>query len=120
VEPDPFEDEEDRVEIGEPPSFAHGERVVCRFNVRNDGTFPGKEIGDPLVGRGEIGYVASIGTFLQRYYIYAVDFVDSGHRVGMRSRELVSIDRLPPRVLERLGPRAAELERLGRPERDHA
>lgn len=104
----------DEVEIASPPRFNYGERVISRFVVRNDGTYRGKDIGDVLVRKGEIGYVSSIGTFLQRYYIYAVEFVDSGNRVGMRGRELVSLDRIPPQVLERLGPRAAELDELRR------
>ena len=31
---------------------------------------------------------STIGTFLQQFYIYAVDFVDSGTRVGMKRKEL--------------------------------
>ena len=45
-----------------------------------------------LVKKGDIGYVGSIGTFLQRYYIYGVEFVERGYRVGMKARELVSLD----------------------------
>jgi nitrogen fixation protein NifZ len=102
----------DEVELTSPPRFEYGERVISRHTVRNDGTYRGKDIGDVLVTRGEIGYVSSIGTFLQQFYIYAVEFVDSGHRVGMRGRELVSLDRIPPAVLQRLGPRTAELDTL--------
>jgi len=112
--PDVRRDSEE-VELALAPRFAFGERVVSRFTVRNDGTFQGKDIGDVLVSRGEVGFVHSIGTFLQQYYIYAVEFVDSGHRVGMRGRELVSLDRISPDVLARLGPRVAELARLARP-----
>ncbi len=104
----------DEVELVDPPRFTYGERVVSRFTVRNDGTYCGRDIGDVLVRRGEVGFVHSIGTFLQQYYIYAVEFVESGHRVGMRARELVSLDCIAPEVLERLGPRAADIEALGR------
>jgi len=90
------------VELDGPPRFAFGERVVSRFNVRNDGTFTGREIGDCLVQKGEVGYVTSIGTFLQQYYIYGVEFVERGYRVGMKGRELASLDRVPPEVQERL------------------
>ena len=38
--------------------------------------------------KGEIGYVVSIGTFLQQFYIYGIEFVDSGNRVGMKRKEL--------------------------------
>lgn len=91
------------VELNDPPRFDYGERVVSRSTVRNDGTFAGAEIGDVLVTKGELGYVTSIGNFLQQYYIYAVEWVDSGYRVGMRAKELMSLDRLPPEVLEQLG-----------------
>ena len=102
----------DEVELASAPRFAFGERVVSRATVRNDGTYRGKDIGDVLVKRGDIGFVHSIGTFLQQYYIYAVEFIDSGHRVGMRARELVSLDNIPEEVLLRLGPRASELDAL--------
>ena len=93
----------DVVELDAPPRFAFGERVVSRFVVRNDGTYPGRDIGAVLVNRGDVGYVASVGTFLQQFYIYAVDFVATGCRVGMKGRELVSLDNLPPELLDRLG-----------------
>ena len=93
----------DVVELDAPPRFAFGERVVSRFVVRNDGTYPGRDIGAVLVNRGDVGFVASVGTFLQQFYIYAVDFVATGCRVGMKGRELVSLDNLPPELLDRLG-----------------
>ena len=60
--------------------------------MRNDGTFGGAEVGDLLVRKGDVGYVKSIGTFLQQFYIYGVDFVDLGYVVGMKGRELRSLD----------------------------
>lgn len=76
------------VELQSDPAFAFGQKVRSRHNVKNDGTFFGVEVGERLVGKGEVGYVRDIGTFLQRYYIYAVEFVASGLVVGMRAREL--------------------------------
>ena len=80
------------VELNEAPAFNYGEKVRSRNNVRNDGTFPGKEVGDILVKKGDVGYVTSIGTFLQQFYIYGVEFIVNGYRVGMKSRELESLD----------------------------
>jgi len=40
------------------------------------------------------GYVISIGTFLQQYYIYGVEFLESGFRVGMKRKELESVELL--------------------------
>jgi nitrogen fixation protein NifZ len=82
----------DVIEIDAQPRFDYGEKVRSRFTVRNDGTFRGKEIGEVLVKKGDVGYVASIGTFLQQYYIYGVEFVARGYRVGMKGRELESLD----------------------------
>lgn len=83
---------EEPVELYGPPRFDYGDKVRSKKYVKNDGTFPGKEIGEVLVRKGDIGYVQSIGTFLQRYYIYAVDFYETGRVVGMRGRELELID----------------------------
>lgn len=104
--------DDDVVELAHPPRFRMGERVASRTVVRNDGTYTGKDIGEVLVHRGEIGFVSSIGTFLQQFYIYAVEFVDSGHRVGMRAKELCTLDHLPEDVLAQLGERAARLPEL--------
>lgn len=78
----------DVVELNEPPYFAYGEKVRARRAIRNDGTYPGKDIGDILVRKGDEGYVSSIGTFLQQFYIYGVEFTATGYRVGMRRKEL--------------------------------
>lgn len=78
----------DVIELSEPPFFAFGEKVKAKRVIRNDGTYAGKEIGDILARKGEIGYVVSIGTFLQQFYIYGVEFTESGNRVGMKRKEL--------------------------------
>ena len=104
--------DDDTVEIAHPPRFEMGERVASRSVIRNDGTYTGYDIGDVLVRKGDIGYVRSIGTFLQQFYIYAVEFTDSGHQVGMRAKELCTLDHLPDEVLAQLGERAALLSTL--------
>ena len=72
----------DVVELNGPPVFNYGEKVRSRRTIRNDGTFPGKDIGEILVKKNDEGYVTSIGTFLQQFYIYGVEFISSGYRVG--------------------------------------
>ncbi len=104
------------IELAFPPRFQYGERVIARSVVRNDGTYNGKDIGEVLVHKGEIGYVININTFLQQFYIYAVDFVDSGHRVGMRAKELCTLDNLPDEVLAQLGDKASSITTLGQPQ----
>ena len=108
--------DDDTVELVHPPRFEMGERVISRSVVRNDGTYNGRDIGVVLVRKGEIGFVRSIGTFLQQFYIYAVEFTESGHQVGMRAKELCTLDHLPEDVLaqlaERLGDQAIRLTTL--------
>ncbi|MDA9482248.1 nitrogen fixation protein NifZ [Bradyrhizobium sp. CCBAU 11445] len=82
----------DVVELTEPPVFSFGQKVRANRTIRNDGTYRGKEIGDVLVKKGEVGYVVSIGTFVQQFYIYGVEYLESGYRVGMKRRELEPVD----------------------------
>jgi len=84
---------EQQVEVFRAPVFRPGERVRATRYVKNDGTYPRKEIGEILVRKGDVGYVRDIGTFLQQFYIYSVEWVDRGTLVGMRARELASLDR---------------------------
>ncbi|AKU10616.1 iron-sulfur cofactor synthesis protein [Azoarcus sp. CIB] len=95
-----FARDSDIVELDGQPAFDYGEKVISRKNVRNDGTFHGREIGDVLVKKGDVGYVKSIGTFLQQFYIYGIDFVDLGYVVGMKGRELRSLDAPSPEVCD--------------------
>ncbi len=82
----------DVIELDGPPAFEYGQKVRSTKNIRNDGTFPGREIGELLVKKGDEGYVASIGTFLQQFYIYGVDFYERGALVGMKSREIELVE----------------------------
>ena len=84
---------EQNVEISAQPCFMPGAKVRAVKLIKNDGTYPHRDIGDILVRKGDVGYVRDIGTFLQRFYVYAVEFVDRGVVVGMRGRELVAADR---------------------------
>jgi nitrogen fixation protein NifZ len=83
---------EETVEISSPPRFMPGAKVRAVRTVKNDGTYPHREIGDILVRKGDIGYVRDIGTFLQRFYVCAVEFVERGAVVGMRGYELAPAD----------------------------
>ncbi|MDH2347129.1 nitrogen fixation protein NifZ [Bradyrhizobium sp. S3.12.5] len=83
----------DIVELTDAPFFDYGDKVRANRTIRNDGTYVGKEIGEVLVKKGELGYVVSIGTFLQQFYIYGVEFLDSGYRVGMKCKELDLVTR---------------------------
>ncbi len=82
----------DVVELNGPPAFNYGDKVRSRRSMRNDGTFPGKDIGELLVKKNEEGYVTSIGTFLQQFYIYGVEYIATGYRVGMKRKELEYVE----------------------------
>ncbi len=72
--------------------FEYGETVRVTRNVRNDGTYPGMEIGELLIRRGAVGNVVEVGTFLQDQIIYTVHFLDQGRMVGCRLEELIGIE----------------------------
>lgn len=82
----------DELELDLPPAFEIGQKVRLRKLIKNDGTFPGQEIGAVLAKKGDIGYIASIGTFLQNSYIYAVHFMETGFIVGCRKKELEAVE----------------------------
>lgn len=71
------------------PHFEYGEEVRLTRNVRNDGTYPGMEVGSLLIRRGAVGCVYDVGTYLQDQIIYRVHFLDEGRTVGCREEELI-------------------------------
>lgn len=91
------------LEIARPPRFEVGDKVRAIRGVRNDGTYLGFRIGDALIEPGEIGYVASVDEFLQRHYIYSVDFFERGRIVGMRAPEIERIEETMKITLARRG-----------------
>lgn len=76
------------VELDQEPSFELDTKVRVRKKIRNDGTFPGKQIGETLANKGDEGYIISIGTYLQTAYIYSVHFLENGNVVGCLGKEL--------------------------------
>lgn len=81
------------------PRYEYGETVRLTRNVRNDGTYPGMDVGELLIRRGALGYVRDVGTYLQDQVIYRVFFLDTGvpgvtdsRMVGCREEELIGAD----------------------------
>jgi len=70
-------------------AYNFGDEVRVTRNVRNDGTYPGKEVGEFLLRRGSVGYVQNIGTYLQEYTIYSVHFVEEDVLIGCKEEELI-------------------------------
>ncbi len=82
----------DPLELDNPPIFEMEQKVRLKKLVRNDGTFPGRDVGVTLAKKGDTGYVVSIGTYLQSYYIYAVHFIENNCVIGCRGKELEAFD----------------------------
>ncbi len=74
------------------PRFEYGEEVRLVRNVRNDGTYPGMDVGALLIRRGAVGCVYDVGTYLQDQLIYRVHFIGEGRTVGCREEELIPLD----------------------------
>lgn len=72
--------------------FEFGEMVRVTRNIRNDGTYPGMEVGDFLIRRGSLGNITNVGTFLQDQIIYTVHFLSFGRMVGCRLEELIGAE----------------------------
>ena len=83
----------DELELDLPPIFDIGDKVRICSLIKNDGTYPGTKLGEVLINIGEVGYVVSIGTYLQRAYIYAIRFMEKDIVVGCRKAELELIER---------------------------
>jgi len=71
--------------------FDYGEKVRVIKNIRNDGTFMGKNRGALLIRRGSEGYIKGVGKFLQDQVIYQVHFLEQGVTVGCRETELADL-----------------------------
>ncbi|QDZ38842.1 nitrogen fixation protein NifZ [Euhalothece natronophila Z-M001] len=78
----------DEVELNREPDFELDSKVKLRKNIRNDGTFPGAEVGETIAKKGEEGYVIGVGTFLQTAYVYSIHFLSTGKVVGCLGKEL--------------------------------
>jgi nitrogen fixation protein NifZ len=80
------------VELDEAPKFDINQKVRLRKLIRNDGTFPGKEVGAHLAKKGDVGYIIGIGTYLQTAYIYSVHFLETNYVVGCLGKELELVE----------------------------
>ncbi len=70
--------------------FAIGEAVGAVALIRNDGMYPHKDIGEPLVYPGDAGTVRESWRFLGEVY-YTVEFTARSVFVIMRGREMTPI-----------------------------
>ena len=71
--------------------FAVGESVRSLTRIRNEGTYPHRDIGDILVREGDLGYVHESWSFLNEVY-YTVEFIRHAVVVIMHAREMAKSD----------------------------
>ncbi len=78
--------DEEELELDSPPIYELGDKVKITSLIKNDGTYPGKKLGEVLLDVGEEGYVVEIGDYLQRAYVYAIRFMGQRycHRLSKR------------------------------------
>jgi nitrogen fixation protein NifZ len=67
--------------------FKLGEAVCSLVQLRNDGLYPHRDIGETMVDPGDIGMVRERWSFLGEIY-YTVEFVSRTAVVIMRDREM--------------------------------
>ncbi len=67
--------------------FKLGDEVRSLTQVKNDGIYPHRDIGEVLVHRGDAGCVREDWSFLGEVY-YTVEFVDRAVVVIMRGKEM--------------------------------
>ncbi len=67
--------------------FGLGERVRVGRPLRNDGTYPHKDLGEILVRAGDVGFVLEINRFRSDTY-YTVEFVERSVVMAARAADL--------------------------------
>ena len=85
----------------EKAKFFLGQKVKLLEDVKNDGTYPYLGIGEVMIHKGSIGYIRTIGEFLQVIRVYEVHFLDARaviEVIGCREHELEAME--PYRDLE--------------------
>lgn len=78
------------IEAGSTGKFEAGEPIRSTALIRNDGTYPHKDIGEPLVHPGDTGIICESWRFLGETY-YTVEFAARSVFVIMRGREMSRI-----------------------------
>ncbi|WP_419770968.1 MAG: nitrogen fixation protein NifZ [Candidatus Marinarcus sp.] len=90
----------------EKAKFGVGQKVQLLENIVNDGTYPHSPIGTLMMPKGSVGYIKSIGEFLQVIRVYEVHFfgvLDTPIEiVGCREHELLALEDYRDEVEEEL------------------
>lgn len=88
------------------PKFGVGQKVKLIKDIVNDGTYPHSPIGTLMMPKGAIGYIKSIGEFLQVIRVYEVHFLGVEEApveiVGCRENELEAMEDYRDEIEEEL------------------
>ena len=86
--------------------FGMGQKVKLVADIVNDGTYPHAPIGTLLMPKGSIGYIRSVGEFLQVIRVYEVHFLGVENVpvevVGCREHELQAMEDFRDEIQEEL------------------
>lgn len=90
----------------EEAKFGMGQKVKLLEDIVNDGTYPHSPIGTLMMPKGSIGYIKSIGEFLQVIRVYEVHFLGVENApveiVGCREHELEAMEDFRDEIQEEL------------------
>lgn len=85
--------------------FGIGQKVKLLEDIKNDGTYPHAPVGVVMVKKDSIGYVKTVGEFLQVIRVYEVHFLELDalvEIVGCREHELEAMEDYRDEVEEEL------------------
>ena len=76
------------------PLFHPGQKVRLLEDIVNDGTYPHSPIGTLMMPKGSVGYIKTMGEFLQVIRVYEVHFLggETVEIVGCREHELEALE----------------------------
>jgi len=103
--------------------FHAGQKVKLLEDIVNDGTYPHTPIGTLMMPKDSIGYIKTMGDFLQVIRVYEVHFFGTQmpvDAVGCREHELEAMEDYVDEVAEEFAIMKAHRERMQkqREERD--
>lgn len=101
----------------EEQKFHVGQKVQLVEDIVNDGTYPHASIGTLMMPKGSIGYIKTVGEFLQVIRVYEVHFFGSDMEVdivGCREHELEALEEYVDEAAEEMAIMKAHREKMQR------
>lgn len=97
--------------------FHVGQKVKLLEDIVNDGTYPHSTIGTLMMPKGSIGYIKTMGDFLQVIRVYEVHFFGTDmpiDAVGCREHELEAMEDYVDEMAEEIAFMKAHREKMQR------